>query len=609
MLSLFAFTTVLLAAGTVISYLNNNFIFVFLFVAAFLIVVTLVRKQFLIGLVVIFVVAIFGQFKTFKIVFNTLNYTFEEKDTVIKGTVKDFFDITGENYVYYVTTEKINGSKDQVVFKIYSKELPPPKFAQVEIVGRLSKNNENIFSYQNSIMLFPENLKVTKVNEFYNFLSSLRLKIIKNVRSTLKSEQGNLLISTLTGINALETDTKESFQTTGTAHIFAISGLHVGVVFLFFNNILFNFLYPLSPLLSVFLTLLFLIFIGLKFSAIRAFIMLTLVVLSNYLGRGKNLLNTFLVSVSIILIFFPDSIISISFYLSCLALLGIIVSLKFSKSYPIMDLFKISFFVNLYETPLLMYFFNNISLISILLNIIVVPLVSILIPIGLIFLIVLLISVKLASYFSPLVNFLYGGLLSLISISSKLPFAYVPVLISKEQIVILGIVLIIFTLLVFNKVGTKKKHLSIIFVAIFFIILLTYNNLSIKVSTDSFAQSNVISVKAKGKIYVIVESSSKVSRNSLKNILAKQGINRINNLILLKEPSIKEGAQINDLKQSKIQIDRVFASRSVNEEFLKLNFSKYTYVDDNFILNEEGIKIVNFNNVLKIYLKNNLIYP
>jgi len=119
-------------------------------------------------------------------------------------------------------------------------------------------------------------------------VNNLKLRIIKEVRLTLRSEEGNLLLSSVLGINTLEADSKAAFQATNTAHIFAISGFNLAIIYSFINTI-FKGVTLFSPLISLVFVFLFTVFIGFKFSVLRALIMLIVLVLSLYLGRGKTL--------------------------------------------------------------------------------------------------------------------------------------------------------------------------------------------------------------------------------------------------------------------------------------------------------------------------------
>jgi competence protein ComEC len=187
--------------------------------------------------------------------------------------------------------------------------------------------------------------------------------------------------------------------------------------------------------------------------------MLVVLVLSNQLGRGRNLLNSLLVAMSVILILFPDALISLSFYLSCLAILGIIVASNLKFKSRLLNALNISFFVNFYEAPLMINFFKNISIVSLVLNLIVIPYMGVLLPIGLIYIIVSLISVNIASHFSFLISLLYGILIFVVSVASRTPFSFAPGSFSLFQFITADILIFIATLYLLSK---KNKALNLL---------------------------------------------------------------------------------------------------------------------------------------------------
>jgi len=110
-------------------------------------------------------------------------------------------------------------------------------------------------------------------------------------------------------------------------------------------------------------------------------------------------MNSLLVAVGVIIAISPTSIISVSFYLSCIAIFGLVVADKIEIKNKFLRIFETSGFVSLFESPIIYFFFNTLSFISIFLNVIVIPLTAVLLPIGIIFIIIVLISNGIAQFF------------------------------------------------------------------------------------------------------------------------------------------------------------------------------------------------------------------
>jgi competence protein ComEC len=205
----------------------------------------------------------------------------------------------------------------------------------------------------------------------------------------------------------------ELFIDTGTAHILAISGLHMGVVALFFyylsifffkRNTKFTLKYNIIKL-SYMVTLVFLILysflVGMRVSSIRAVIMIGVYILSILFDRAQNTLRTMFVAAFLILLIYPASLSDVSFMLSFSAVFAILyfypkLNLRFDRffekksdsyfrkrtsllsiaKYPLLA-FTLSFVINLIILPIILYSFNHISLSAPLINAIIIPIYSI----------------------------------------------------------------------------------------------------------------------------------------------------------------------------------------------------------------------------------------
>jgi len=288
MLSLFVVLSAVAGVVAGIALITKSFILLTIAILALFVILLLTKKAFIIGIIFFFCVAFVNSLFTFKTVFNKLGSSFLNKEVEVTGTVTDYFDLNGENFLIPVKTSSINGVPSRIVLKVSTRTTPPPRGAKISFKAKIKENAVSIFSHNNRYSSYANNFKVLNQNKFYSFVNNLKLRIIKEVRLTLRSEEGNLLLSSVLGINTLEADSKAAFQATNTAHIFAISGFNLAIIYSFINTI-FKGVTLFSPLISLVFVFLFTVFIGFKFSVLRALIMLIVLVLSLYLGRGKTL--------------------------------------------------------------------------------------------------------------------------------------------------------------------------------------------------------------------------------------------------------------------------------------------------------------------------------
>ncbi|MCI4463178.1 MAG: hypothetical protein JHC30_03295 [Caldisericum sp.] len=101
MLSILVFLSVLLGLGFSIAYITQNFIILSILIAIFILIITISKKNFVIGLLLIFLIAVLNGINTYKVILKTTNYKPYTENTAVEGVVKDFFDINGENYILY----------------------------------------------------------------------------------------------------------------------------------------------------------------------------------------------------------------------------------------------------------------------------------------------------------------------------------------------------------------------------------------------------------------------------------------------------------------------------------------------------------------------------
>ena len=232
-------------------------------------------------------------------------------------------------------------------------------------------------------------------------VSSLRAEKLQQVKRQTEglSLQG-LLIALAFGERAwLDKTTWSIYQQTNTAHLIAISGLHIGlamgigfylarVVQVFFPT---RFIHPYFPLVfGVLFALIYAYLAGLSVPTFRAISALVFVFFVQIMRRHYSPLQLFTLVVGFLLLCDPLMPLSVSFWLSCGAVGCLIVwyhyvpfSLFQWKNRPfspkvrwILSLFHLQFGLLLFFTPLQLFLFNGLSLSGFLANLIAVPLYS-----------------------------------------------------------------------------------------------------------------------------------------------------------------------------------------------------------------------------------------
>lgn len=167
----------------------------------------------------------------------------------------------------------------------------------------------------------------------YSLLSKIevsREKLISKIREKYNGQEWcDILIALVSGNKSyLEERTKEVYKASGTVHLMAVSGLHMGFVYLFALNIL-SFLGKrgiiryLKAVIIIVTIWLYCAFSGFSPSSIRASIMISILIISE-IHTGKYIsLNALCASALIITVVKPHSLLEIGFQLSYVAILSI----------------------------------------------------------------------------------------------------------------------------------------------------------------------------------------------------------------------------------------------------------------------------------------------
>lgn len=223
----------------------------------------------------------------------------------------------------------------------------------------------------------------------------LRERALHMYRSLISDKETCAFISALTlGYKAdLSDDLQEAFRASGTAHVLAVSGLHVGIIYGVINLLL-SFLgksgrrYILRQWLIILLLWLYVFVAGGSASVVRATIMLSIFCLGNMQHMKGFTYNTLAAAAFFILIFHPFSLFDVSFQMSFGAVVAILYfQPKLQALYApknrafkyVWDLFTVSTAAQLGVFPLVLYYFGTFPTWFFITNLLVVPLIGIII--------------------------------------------------------------------------------------------------------------------------------------------------------------------------------------------------------------------------------------
>jgi competence protein ComEC len=303
-----------------------------------------------------------------------------------------------------------------------------------------------------------------------------------------REEASAVIKALVTGERAdMDEATREAFIRSGTAHILAISGLHIGVVALLSYLLFFNILRlsekislalnirKLSWALALVPVVFYGLLAGMPVSTQRAIIMIAAFVFAYLLDRSRDLYATLALAALLVLAVHPGSLWEASFQFSFAAVFAIfylvkrfdvIFTTKSEVHLPKKENKKLAWFIYRFKIllfitaaasiatlPLTAYHFNNVALVGMPLNLIAVPISSLLIvPLSIISALFIPISETLSTFLLTIDSLLIGSVIGIIKSVSSPGWSMLKV----STITIIEIAS--FYLLIFSLFNFKKRR-------------------------------------------------------------------------------------------------------------------------------------------------------
>ena len=260
---------------------------------------------------------------------------------------------------------------------------------------------------------------------------------IKNkLRKILPGEEEAIVFAMLFGgYEGLSDETIKSFSVTGLIHILSVSGAHVAIIVAVSMWLLKKMrLKERYVVITTILTICFYgMLSGMSIPVLRAIIMATAILLGKALGREANAGKVLCLVLILLLAIEPKWLFDISLLLSFFATAGIIFlhpiifeRLKRVPSFIAMT-FSITLSVQLATLPLVIYYFYQISIVSFLANLFILPAIEISLMISFVSLPFLYIFAPLASILLISTSFLLSFILRVTAYLASVPFAVVTI--------------------------------------------------------------------------------------------------------------------------------------------------------------------------------------
>lgn len=338
-----------------------------------------------------------------------------------------------------------------------------------------------------------------------------------------------------------ESDFYNQVKVTGLAHLVAVSGAHLVIVIGLVSSCMRTIRLPrtLSVCIQVGFLFAYLVIVGFPVSCIRAAVMAGVGLLSFASRKRSYALSSLGAAIIALMVIDPSASNSVSFGLSALSTLGIILFSPLLCSWIpsvgkrfdalVAEPFSLTISALILTFPISMCAFSQFTIISPFSNIAAVPLVTAVCAIG----ILSFLALPVAPIFHLLIQFSYFFAMALVFVIdalSAIPFAAMPIDASMELLTLFSIVLCVFLWLVWPRAFPAKTFVCICITLIlcaFPIRILDSTGTSI-VMLD-VGQGDSFLIKSRGSTLLIDTGNNP---KKLLSGLARYGVNHLDGIVI-----------------------------------------------------------------------------
>ena len=318
---------------------------------------------------------------------------------------------------------------------------------------------KSIKEYENIYFVELEDVKSTRIEDSFleKYLQTLFNRAEENYSYGIRNINRAILLGDNTRIKK---DLKDKIRYIGLSHIFAMSGLHIGLVI-----VIFYFIFKKTVKNKRLIEILLLISITLYYLSVkespsftRAYIMAVVYLLGKLFYEKVDLRKTLFVSAIISILINPIAIFSVSFQLSYGAMIAITYIFPYVrkinyKKFKILDYILFTTTIQIFLIPITVYYFSTVQVLSLISNLIFLPLASFYITIN--YIALFLENFYLSFLLKPIIEILYKILIYLIDLFSELLYLSV----EYENKKLIYIYIVVFVIIIICK--NMKKSLPL----------------------------------------------------------------------------------------------------------------------------------------------------
>lgn len=278
-----------------------------------------------------------------------------------------------------------------------------PVFAGMVAIALLLKKHKNFQSFaillcflvmgmflmQRQLSVSDESQTILRIERSKVFFLDQRTRLLERFADNGIDGDAYAVVAAMTlgDKSALTRDIKDTYSVSGASHVLALSGLHLGIIYMLLSLLLPRRRWPaLSQLVIILSVWAFVFLVGMSVSVVRSAIMLTVYGLLSIGNRDKMSINALAFTAIVMLMWNPAWLFDVGFQMSFMAVLAILLFVPlFEDVFPaeflmehrwikrIWGLVIVSCAAQLGVAPLIAFYFGRFSAYFLLSNMIVIP--------------------------------------------------------------------------------------------------------------------------------------------------------------------------------------------------------------------------------------------
>ena len=326
----------------------------------------------------------------------------------------------------------------------------------------------NYRRYLNSQKIYgiirAKNYYVSNLAKF-NLIYYIQDEIYKSFARLFPKDEMGLIIGMMIGeTKDISEDVLENFKTTGITHLIAVSGSNVVYVVVLVQFLFKKFFGKRATyFISIFFLILFMLISGASASVCRATLMIILSICADIFFLKSDTFSNIFTSAFVLILLNPLVIYDVGFILSFGGTLGIVLLSKdftrlFKRLGKLSETLSVTCSAQLILAPIMMYYFNTFSILSIVTNIIVVPISGSITILGFVVFIISKISFPIAKLIANSLYVLATFTIWVADMFSKIPFSLIRTITPN----VFEIFLFYFVVFYFANLKVRGKNIDLL---------------------------------------------------------------------------------------------------------------------------------------------------